>query len=142
MAKRKVLIVEDNPRLRLHLALLLSEHGFECVESSNEADARIVLGLHLAIGAIIADIDLSETGGDSNGGILLAESLVETSPKIPIVLISQTPQFSPGSAVETADERRHRLGIHAVLDRTDERFREELVAKLNEIFEGRATNAR
>lgn len=124
-----VLVVEDNPTRRRHLAKVLKEHGFTCelVENENQAVSRLSATLR----AIVADINLSEAGGDRAGGILLAEKLEQLHRKIPIILISADPWFYlPPIDSRKFSEMQDRLGIVSVLDRNSSTFYDELVTSL------------
>ena len=62
-----------------------------CVTAENEGEAMEKASGEF--GAIVADIDLSEAGGDACGGILLAERLAAKGMRIPIILISYNAQL-------------------------------------------------
>ena len=124
-----VLIVEDNPDLRRQLRDLLQGRGITCVTAKNEDEA--IEKASCELDAIVADIDLSEAGGDACGGILLAEHLAEQAIRIPIILISYNSQlFLPVKGSPEYQEKVSSLGVRAVLDRNSEAFREELVNSL------------
>ncbi|KFB74005.1 MAG: Sensor protein TorS [Candidatus Accumulibacter phosphatis] len=124
-----VLVVEDNPTRRRHLAKVLKEHGFTCELVPNENQA--VNRLSATLRAIVADINLSEAGGDRTGGILLAEKLEQLHWKIPIILISADPWFYlPPIDSRKFSEMQDRLGIVSVLDRNSSTFYDELVTSL------------
>lgn len=130
-----VLIVEDNPELSRQLGHLLERHGMACITAENESDA---IQKASQVDAIVADIDLSEAGGDERGGIRLAERLAQQGSRLPIILISYTPWvFLPPKESPEYRDLTDRLGVGAVLDRNQETFREELIDCLRRSQGGR-----
>ncbi len=125
MIQSNILVVEDNPDLRRHLQAKLERKNYQCSFASNEKEGLNMYNHELY--AIIVDIDLSETGGSTIGGIELAESLVEIKSDVPIILISQTPaSFTP------YEMRQHEMNIVAVLDRNDDLFWDHLIKCLED----------
>ncbi len=125
----RVLIVEDNPNLRRHLRHLLEQNGVVCSAAENEDEAMERVSDEF--GAIVADIDLSEAGGDARGGIILAERLAAKEMQIPIILISYNAQLSlPVKGSPEYNDRVSGLGVRTLLDRNSDTFREELVNSL------------
>jgi YesN/AraC family two-component response regulator len=57
----KILIVEDEPLIRMDLAGLLAEMGFLIVETANADDAIIELEIDSAIRAVITDLEMPGT---------------------------------------------------------------------------------
>lgn len=53
-----VLVVEDDPMVRLDMALALSDAGFAVVEVPNAAEALEVLETRQAVGVVFADMDM------------------------------------------------------------------------------------
>jgi hypothetical protein len=101
-------------------------HGLECVAAQNEDDA--VTKAHGEFRAIVADIELSEAGGDERGGLLLAERLAKEGSRVPVIVISyNVRRWLPAKDSPEYGDTVKRLGVHAVLDRNSERFRQELV---------------
>jgi len=122
-----VLVVEDNPDLRKHLIILLEQHGINCVLAKNEYEAARILSPQPDM--IIADIDLSEAGGDVRGGIVLAENLQQMGLRIPIILVSYDPWFSlPQSGSSEFRDLKDKLCVFSVLDRNQDSFKEDLIA--------------
>jgi CheY-like chemotaxis protein len=124
-----VLVVEDNPDLRRHLSTLLGQQGIHCILVKNE-DEAFQQDLHV-LSAIVADIDLSEAGGDPQGGILLAKGLAEKQIHIPIILVSCTPP----EKINGSDRPMEGSQVYAILDRNSDSFREDLVKHLHEVLE-------
>lgn len=79
-----VLVVEDEPLLRLHAATYLEESGFEIYEAATAAEAIDILERSERIDAVFADIDLP--GGLS--GIELAAVIRRRWPPVRLVLTS------------------------------------------------------
>jgi CheY-like chemotaxis protein len=122
-----ILIVEDNPVFRKQLFKVLTDSGFTCELVKNEIEAMDRLSSTLR--TIVADIDLSESGGSRDGGIRLAEKL--EGRKIPIILISANPWYSlPPKDSEEFKEKLNKLTIVSVIDRNSSTFHEELVMTL------------
>ncbi len=57
MFQRTILIVDDEPLIRMTLADFLADEGFAVLEASNVLEAVAVLGLH-RIDALITDVDM------------------------------------------------------------------------------------
>jgi CheY-like chemotaxis protein len=129
LSMQRVLVVEDNPDLRRHLFLLLDQEGISCILVKNE-DNALQQDLH-GVNAIVADIDLSEAGGDLQGGILLAKGLAEREIHIPIILISCTPPERINGSYRLMEESH----VCAILDRNNPFFRKDLIKHLNEVLE-------
>lgn len=135
----EVLIVEDNPILQRQLKKFLSEKGLKCISAGNENEARDML--NEGIFAVVADIDLSETGGEPDGGIRLARFMSEKGWKIPIILLSHTPWANFPILNSNPDYNAiiKEYNIHSIMDRNDRCFREELLNKLLEIYSRKMT---
>lgn len=84
MAKTRILIVEDEPLIRLFVADSLEEYGFEVVEAANAADAAAKLDAQAGeIGAVIIDVGLPDRPGDE-----LADQCRSKWADLPIVIAS------------------------------------------------------
>ncbi|WP_160004726.1 response regulator [Rhizobium sp. 18055] len=81
---RIVLVVEDEPLIRLFLADVLEDAGFAVLEAGSVLEAVGVLGLRTDIDAVFTDVDMP--GGLC--GIDLAKMVASTSPHIGIVVTS------------------------------------------------------
>ncbi|MEI7867220.1 MAG: TIR domain-containing protein [Candidatus Methylumidiphilus sp.] len=128
-----ILVVEDNPIFRKHLSKVLTENKFICelVKNENEAVDR----LSSTLLTIVADINLSESGGSLTGGILLAEKLEDR--KIPIILISHDPwYYLPDKNSQMFKKMQEKLNIALVLDRNSDKFYEELIKTLKKTING------
>jgi DNA-binding NtrC family response regulator len=80
--KRTILVVDDDDSVRFMLSRVLRSRGFDTVNAGNAAIARIVAAEH-RVSLFIVDVVMP---GES--GLELASHIVETWPKVPIVLIS------------------------------------------------------
>ena len=132
-----VLVVEDNPDLRRHLSYVLQDGGIACVLVPNEnaaLDKLLQPGATDEIVAIVADINLSEAGGDVRGGILLAERLTQKQVQILIVLISYDPWiYLPAKDSLEFRDLANRVRVHSVLDRNSDSFNQELIQCLRRV---------
>lgn len=79
-----VLVVEDEPILRLHATDLLEGAGFEVVEAGDAAEAVLILEARPDIRLVFSDIDMP--GGMD--GMVLAALIRHRWPPIEIVLTS------------------------------------------------------
>jgi DNA-binding response OmpR family regulator len=84
MATTRILIVEDEPLIRMFVADSLEEYGFEVAEAENatEALAKLVAASG-AVEAVIIDVGLPDRPGDA-----LAEELRAKWNNLPIVIAS------------------------------------------------------
>lgn len=79
-----VLVVEDEPLLRLGAAAMLEDAGFEVVEAANSTEAVAILASRTDIHLVFSDIDMPH-GID---GMKLAALIRDRWPPIEIVLTS------------------------------------------------------
>ena len=84
MSKPVVLIVEDEPLLRMHAASLIEDAGFDTLEASSAEEAIEFLETRLDIRIVFTDIDLP---GEMNG-IRLAAAIRDRWPPVELVLTS------------------------------------------------------
>ena len=82
-----VLVVEDEPLLRLFAMDMIEEAGFEVLDARNTADALAMLGSRPDIRVVFTDVDMP--GGAD--GIALATSIRQRWPRIAIVITSGKP---------------------------------------------------
>lgn len=134
MVNPTVLIVEDNPILQRQLKAFLTQKGLTWIFTNNENEAMEKLTHEVQV--VVADIDLSEAGGEPDGGIKLSKRLSEEGWKIPVILISQTPlAHFPAPNNPDYITITHRYNIHSIMDRNDISFREDLTKKILEILD-------
>ena len=82
--KTIVLVVEDEPLLRMMAVDLVEEAGFEAVEAMNADDAVLVLESRPDIRIVFTDIDMP----GSMDGMKLAASVRDRWPPIEIIIVS------------------------------------------------------
>lgn len=80
----RVLVVEDEPLVRMGIVDFLEDHGFDVYEASNADEAIDVLIKHLEIRVMFTDIDMPH-GMD---GLKLAAAVRERWPPIKIIVTS------------------------------------------------------
>src|SRR5277367_4779624 len=83
-SKTVVLVVEDEPVLRMNMVDLVEEAGFEAVEAANSKQAIEVLENRFDIRIILSDIDMPP-GID---GMAMAAIVRDRWPPISIILVS------------------------------------------------------
>lgn len=79
-----VLVVEDEPLIRLSLVADLEDAGFAVYEAAQADDALSLLSAHPEMGALFTDIDMP----GSMDGLKLAQLARQSHPAISIVLTS------------------------------------------------------
>ncbi|WP_230533453.1 response regulator [Microvirga roseola] len=57
-AQSTVLLVEDEPLIRLFISELLEESGFKVVEAANAAEALVILEAGLRVNVLLTDVDM------------------------------------------------------------------------------------
>ena len=133
MENKTILIVEDNAVFHRQLTEVLSQNNYNCIIAVNEKKALSRISKNICL--VIADIDLSETGGDSAGGINLAKDVAEKKMNLPFILISQTPwAFLPKVNSPEYNKFIEKNNICAVLDRNDKKFRDNLIQEIKKIL--------
>lgn len=84
MMKAAVLVVEDEPLMRMTAVDLVEDAGFEAIEVWNVDDAIRILASRDDICIVFSDIDLGH-GGD---GLKLAHAVRDRWPPIGIIVVS------------------------------------------------------
>jgi len=82
--RKSVLIVEDEPLLRLLAMDLVEEAGFIAVEASNADEAIAILETNTDIRILLTDIDMP----GSMDGLKLAAAVRDRWPPIEIIVVS------------------------------------------------------
>lgn len=90
MTKQVVLIVEDEPLLRMHAAALIEDAGFDTLEARSADQAMDILRERLDVRVVFTDIDLP--GGMD--GLRLAAVIRDRWPPIDLILTSGHIQVS------------------------------------------------
>ena len=79
----QVLVVDDEPLVRMNAASLLSERGYRVYEAANVAEALDCLKEHPSLAVMITDVALPDGVGWS-----LAERAVAASPALQVIYTS------------------------------------------------------
>lgn len=79
-----VLLVEDEPLIRLFIAELLEEAGFRVVEAANAAEALILLEAGLNVDVLLTDVDMPA----GCNGFELAQKVHKSWPDAEILIMS------------------------------------------------------
>jgi len=79
-----VLLVEDEPLIRLFVAELLEETGFKVVEAANATEALVLLNAGLEVNVLLTDVDMPN-GCD---GFELAHKVHQSLPEVEILIMS------------------------------------------------------
>jgi YesN/AraC family two-component response regulator len=88
----KVLVVEDEPLIRIGLASLVEEAGYTVLEASNASEAIKQIELDPAVRIVITDVDMP----GSMDGIRLAHFVRDRWPPIQLIVISGKVDVSLG----------------------------------------------
>ena len=79
-----VLLVEDEPLIRLFIAELLEEAGFRVVEAANAAEALILMEAGLHVNVLLTDVDMPV----GCNGFELAQKVHKSWPDAEILIMS------------------------------------------------------
>lgn len=79
-----VLLVEDEPLIRLFIAELLEEAGFRVVEAANAAEALILMEAGLQVNVLLTDVDMPL----GCNGFELAQKVHKSWPDAEILIMS------------------------------------------------------
>lgn len=94
MAARRLLIVEDEFLIRMTLAEVLTDDGYEVVEAGDADEALAALEREHDLSVMLTDIQLP---GALDGKALAAKAR-ETRPNLPVIFMSGRPDPSAGSS--------------------------------------------
>lgn len=84
-ARKSFLIVDDEPLIRMDMAALIREHGFDVWEASNTAEALSILErAGSAFAGLITDVNMP----GSRNGMVLANHVRSVWPHIRIIVVS------------------------------------------------------
>lgn len=93
-----VLVVEDEPLLRLMALDLVEEAGLEAIEATNADDAIVILEARADIRIIFTDIDMP----GSMDGLRLAAAVRDRWPPVRIIVTSGYRRIDPADLPEGA----------------------------------------
>lgn len=79
-----VIVVEDEPIVRMDIAMSLQDEGFNVLEASNADEAIALLNAHAEIRLMFTDIDMP----GSMDGLKLAEAVRDRWPPVKIIIAS------------------------------------------------------
>ena len=91
--KPVILVVEDEVLVRMMLADVLDDAGFQVIEAAHADEALRVLEAGLEIHAIMTDVEMP---GGSMNGFALARTVREQRPDIGVLIASGRAAPSPG----------------------------------------------
>ena len=80
----QILLVEDEPLIRMDIADHLLKHGFDVLEAGDADEAIVLLERHNTIRLIITDIDMP----GSMDGLKLAAAVRDRWPPVKIIVVS------------------------------------------------------
>lgn len=83
-ASPAILIVEDDPLIRIDIALAFSDAGFAVIEAGSADDALEILNERECIALVFTDIEMP----GRHDGLDLAEHVARTRPEIPVLVTS------------------------------------------------------
>jgi two-component system, response regulator PdtaR len=94
----KILVVEDEPLIRLGLASLMEDAGYEVVEAVGADGAIRLLEADRSIRLVVTDVDMP----GSMDGIRLAHHVADRWPPVRLIVISGKVGVLPGQLPEGA----------------------------------------
>ncbi|ACK49820.1 response regulator receiver protein [Methylocella silvestris BL2] len=92
-----VLVVEDEPFIRMLGADVLEDAGFAVIEAANADEALRVLALRSDVAAVFTDVEMP----GSIDGVALASRIHDRWPRIGVVLTSGRRVFGPDALPKT-----------------------------------------
>ncbi len=92
----RVLVVEDDPLVRITIVETLEDEGFSVLQAANAAEAIAILQARADVLAVLSDIDMP---GHMNG-ISLAWEVCNRWPHTPVTLISGRVKPTPADLPE------------------------------------------
>jgi CheY-like chemotaxis protein len=81
---RRILIVEDEPLVRMTLAESLRDAGFSVVEATNAEEALAYIAAASPVDLVLSDVHMP----GPLDGVVLARQLKTTHPRLPVILTS------------------------------------------------------
>lgn len=98
----KILLVEDDPALRLMLRTVLETNDYVVLEADSKATAEVVLGEDSAVAVIILDLGLPPSPHTTTEGLAVIKSVI--SQMYPVKIIVLTGQDEESSALAAIRE--------------------------------------
>jgi CheY-like chemotaxis protein len=92
MAKSVVLVVEDEPIIRMNAVAMIEDAGYDVVEASNADDAILLMEARTDIRVVFSDIEMP----GSMDGLKLIHAVRKRWP--PVILILASGRVSPSLA--------------------------------------------
>jgi CheY-like chemotaxis protein len=110
----RVLVVDDDPDIRLMMRVLFRDEGWETTEAASAREARELLEADSAVDMIILDYRMPETTG-----LELASALRDSMPSQPMVLCSayldpEVEEEAMGLSVPTVDKANLHLLVETI----------------------------
>ncbi len=106
-----ILVVDDEPLIRLAAADWLTDDGFVAIEASDAAEALVLLDKHPEISVLLTDIQMP--GGD---GLELAREVHAVRPDVRLIVSSGNVHPSPAEIPDHGRFLAKPYGPHAVRD--------------------------
>ena len=97
--KIEVLVVEDEPLLRMDAVDLVEDAGFSALEAANADEAMLLLRDHPKVRVLFTDVEMP----GSMNGIELAERVRREFPEMGIIVVSGHPKINKASLPIEAD---------------------------------------
>lgn len=123
-----VLLVEDEPLIRLFVSELLEEAGFKVVEAANAAEALVILEAGLRVNVLLTDVDMPS----GCNGFELAHRVHKSWPEAEILIMSgrQWPEqgdLPPGAAflAKPCPNEAIVSHVHSASERTKRSYRSD-----------------
>ena len=87
MTKAQILVVDDNPEIRLSAAFVLEDHGFSVLEAENHHYAQQQLAEH-PVDLILLDMNFSRDTTSGEEGLDFLAWLQKSSFSVPVVTMT------------------------------------------------------
>ena len=83
-ARKVVLVVDDEPILRMHAAMIVEDGGFEAIEAGTADEAIAILQSRSDIGVVLTDVEMP----GSMDGLKLMALIRDRWPPIALIIVS------------------------------------------------------
>ena len=125
LGKPKILLVDDNPRVRSFVRPALEDAGYQCIEAEDGLTALALLDLE-SPDLVVLDIMLSDDPGDLSG-LDVCKKIREQGLRIPVVFLTIKDRLDDSRYMEQA----FRLGADDYISKREELQRVEQQMGLN-----------